>query len=211
MYFGNNLGLLEYDGANWRLIHLPNKSVVRSLTKDANGRIYVGGVGHLGYLDSDDRGNLTYVSLLPFMSEEQQNFACVWEAFATPAGIYFSTSGRLFLWKPREEKFKTWEAATAFHVSALAGDEYYIRQWEIGLMKVAGDSLALVPGGEQFAEERIYTMLPFPGKPGTVLVGTRTQGLFLFDGRTTIPPAYSSANRSDIPPKACRRTGRGWR
>jgi len=31
MYFANNNGVLEYDGTNWRLIQLPNKSSVTSL------------------------------------------------------------------------------------------------------------------------------------------------------------------------------------
>ncbi|RMD93577.1 MAG: hypothetical protein D6813_03900, partial [Calditrichaeota bacterium] len=31
MYFGNVYGVLEYDGVSWRLIPMPNQSVVRSL------------------------------------------------------------------------------------------------------------------------------------------------------------------------------------
>src|SRR5512136_2388165 len=50
-----------------------------------------------------------------------------------------------------------------------------------------GESLKLVPGGGRFADERIYIMLPFPempanGRKSRILVGTRSQGLFLFDG-----------------------------
>lgn len=65
---------------------------------------------------------------------------------------------------------------------------------------MAGDSLQLVSGGGQFANEQIFVMLPFPDDPSTPLgmtkpnaersrsmaaersrsiVGTRTQGLFL--------------------------------
>ena len=36
-YFGNNSGLLEYDGVSWRLIEMPNKSLVRSLAIDKDG------------------------------------------------------------------------------------------------------------------------------------------------------------------------------
>jgi len=48
MYFGNNLGLLEYDGSDWKLYPLPNNSTVRSLALGENGKIYAGGVGDLG-------------------------------------------------------------------------------------------------------------------------------------------------------------------
>src|SRR6185436_20993220 len=35
VYFGNESGVVEYDGAAWRLTQLPNHSVVRSLARDA--------------------------------------------------------------------------------------------------------------------------------------------------------------------------------
>ena len=43
MYFGNNEGLLEFDGTTWTLLQLPNHSAVRSLAIDALGQTYVGG------------------------------------------------------------------------------------------------------------------------------------------------------------------------
>jgi len=56
MYFGNTSGILEYDGVSWRLIQFPNRSVYRSLAKDAKNRIYAGGVGDFGYLVLDRIG-----------------------------------------------------------------------------------------------------------------------------------------------------------
>ena len=47
LYFGNESGVVEYDGASWRLTPLPNLSVVRSLAADAGGTIWVGGQGVL--------------------------------------------------------------------------------------------------------------------------------------------------------------------
>jgi hypothetical protein len=48
---------------------------------------------------------------------------------------------------------------------------------ETGLMKLIGDSLRLVPGGEKIANDGIYVMLPFDRD--RVLVGARTQGCFI--------------------------------
>ena len=45
MYFANGKGVLEFDGVNWRLIMLPNRGHVRSLTLGKDGTIYVGGNG----------------------------------------------------------------------------------------------------------------------------------------------------------------------
>lgn len=37
IYVGNNLGVLEFDGARWRLIRTPIGSVVRTLALDGRG------------------------------------------------------------------------------------------------------------------------------------------------------------------------------
>src|SRR5215218_6648533 len=49
MYFGNNTGLLEYDGVKWRTLTQSANSIVRSLGKDQNGRVYFGGYSNFGY------------------------------------------------------------------------------------------------------------------------------------------------------------------
>ena len=36
-----------------------------------------------------------------------------------------------------------------------------IRQWERGLLRMENDDLVLVPQGERWANERIYSMLPY--------------------------------------------------
>ena len=66
LYFGNVSGVLEYDGVNWRLIHIPN-DVVRCFAIDKDGKIYVGGINEVGYLKPDSIGSLNYVSLNKFI------------------------------------------------------------------------------------------------------------------------------------------------
>ncbi len=72
MYFGNGDGVLIYDGTTWELITLPNQSSVLALTLDKNGRMYVGAVGEIGYLEADSVGRLIYVSLLSFLKRRSE-------------------------------------------------------------------------------------------------------------------------------------------
>jgi signal transduction histidine kinase len=198
MYFGNNLGVLEYDGANWRLITLSNLSVARSLAKDANGRIYVGGVDECGYLEPDSEGELRYRSLRSHLPPEALPFPDVWQTHVTPEGVYFLTFQQIFRWSPENGEMRRWEATTAFHGSFWVNGSFYVRQWEVGLLKMEGDALKPIPGGEQFADERVYVALPFAEekvegrKPRMLIVG-RTRGMFLFDG-VTFEPFRSDAD-----------------
>jgi len=51
MYFGNNKGLLEFDGTIWDINKLPENKLVRSLMVDKNDRIYVGSFEEFGYFE----------------------------------------------------------------------------------------------------------------------------------------------------------------
>jgi serine phosphatase RsbU (regulator of sigma subunit)/ligand-binding sensor domain-containing protein len=178
MYFGNWNGVLEYDGVSWRLISTPNKSGVRSLAIEANGRIYVGAVGDLGYLAPDAVGDMQFVSLLDHVPPENREFNEVWYSYATSQGVYFRTDKILLRWA--DQRMQTWRPATSFSGLFVIHDRVYLQQWGIGLFEMAGDSLQLAPGGARFANERIYLMLPYAGQK--ILAGTRGQGLFLYDG-----------------------------
>ncbi len=173
MYFANSSGVLEYDGVTWRQIKI-NKEIARSLAQDTNGRIYVGSNNDFGYLAPDSMGQLQYRSLLEHIPPDQREFSNIWQIAATSHGIYFKTDKDLFRWQPAENPetlFTTnselpghidiLTAKTSFHVIFNVQNTLYIRQRGIGLMKLTGDSLQLVPGGEQFSDERVYVMLPF--------------------------------------------------
>jgi len=63
LYFGNNYGVLEYDGYNSNIIEIDNHTYVRALAVDKKGVVYVGAQADFGYLSADNKGRLKYVSL----------------------------------------------------------------------------------------------------------------------------------------------------
>ena len=61
LYFANQEGVLEYDGARWNLIR---KTYIQSLSVDTNNIVHVGIYdGTFGYLKPNEVGELEYVSL----------------------------------------------------------------------------------------------------------------------------------------------------
>ena len=183
IYIGNENGVLEYDGSNWELIQLPNKSVVRSLGIGNDGTIYVGGVQDFGYLAPDEQGRMQFVSFLPDLPVNDREFEDVWETEIADDGVYFTTNQKLFRWS--NKKMRIWRLQQRLHVSAVLDGIYHARLWEVGLTRMEDDTLKLVPGGEQFASERIYVMLPYD--QNKILIGTRSQGLYLYNGKTFSP------------------------
>lgn len=92
MLFGNNYGLLEYNGKDWGLIVQPsNKTVIRSLHKSKNGIIFLGAQSEFGFIKTNDAGQNQYVSLLPKVPVNFREFGDVWAILETTSGIYFHT------------------------------------------------------------------------------------------------------------------------
>jgi len=76
IYVANNYGLLEFDGAEWRLFPSPNGSDIRSV-KVIDNLIYTGCYMEFGYWEKDKYGGLIYTSLLEKLKiplEEDEQF-----------------------------------------------------------------------------------------------------------------------------------------
>lgn len=176
MYFGNTDGILEYDGNTWQLIRTPNNSVVRSLCIDSTGRIYTAASSDFGYLAPDSIGQLRFVSLLKYLDSKYKRFGDVWDVAVAPDGVYYKTQEKIFKWN--NKKIIVFDSVYAHRLYKI-GNSLFVRNNGIGLLKISGNSLHLVPGGKKFASIGIYDMLPFKNK---ILVTTNQNGLFLYDG-----------------------------
>ncbi|MBI4946699.1 MAG: SpoIIE family protein phosphatase [Bacteroidetes bacterium] len=182
MYFGNNDGVLEYDGVSWRTIKVSNETNIRSLAIDDKGKIYVGAEGEFGYLKPDSSGNMRYISMLPLLEKKDRGVSHVWSTQITKQGIFFQSDNKIFRWDGK--KMKVWNAEKSFHRIFKVYDHLFVRQREIGLMEIVGDDIVALKGGEEFSEEGIYAMIPFLKNPKDhssqdVLLCTRKKGLYI--------------------------------
>ncbi len=189
VYIGNVAdGVLAFDGAHWSNTPVPGRFPVRSLATAPDGRIYVGTVGDFGYLKADATGKLHYVSLLDLVPAAERDFADVWNTMVSRDGVYFATLSRIF--RLHAGKLTVIRPHHRFHISFLVDSSVYVIDTGIGLTRIVDDRPDLVPGGARFADERIYAMLPWRGpgaKPGEILIATRSDGWFLYDGHTFQP------------------------
>lgn len=177
MYFGNNRGVLQFDGVRWRLIPVSNNSVARSIAIDSSGTIYIGAVGEFGFLEPEANGFMVYHSLLNKLPAEEREFADVWKTYATPEGIYFQAFSKIIRFS--NGTIKIWKPETSFHLSYYVNGHYYVNEREKGLKEVKNDQLTAVRQGEIFSSQRIYSMLPYGN--GKALLASREKGLFIMN------------------------------
>jgi hypothetical protein len=93
-YFGNNNGLLYYDGATWKNKPLPENTTIRSVlaTKE---RIYIGTFEDFGYFEISDNTVGEYITLAkPFKSQiHNEEF---WRIVELNGIVYFQSFGTIF-------------------------------------------------------------------------------------------------------------------
>jgi signal transduction histidine kinase/CheY-like chemotaxis protein/ligand-binding sensor domain-containing protein len=182
MYFANGDGVLQYDGVNWNLIEVEDGT--RCLTKDEEGTIYAGGNGEIGYLKPDTTGKLEFISLMDKVPEEHKVFSDVWEVDFFEGRVIFRTEFKLYCWDGKTMKVIISE--DAYHVGSIVNGVYYLRIWGRGLCVLTkDDTFELVPGGERFADKRIYSILPYDDS--NILIGTRNEGFYLYDNKNFKP------------------------
>lgn len=185
IYVANNDGVLEYDGASWRLIPTLTNAFVRSLAVDSTGTIYVGAKGDFGYLKPDSVGTRRYVSLYEEIPVDHQAFEDVWGTHITSDGVYFQANKRLFRWDGSQ--IQVWTTEKSFHTSFAVRDQFYVRDTGRGLLRLEDDSLRVVPGGAFFENRQVHLMLP--RSDGSILIGEDNEGFYIYDGadRTVEP------------------------
>ena len=99
MYFANNLGVLQYDGINWELIEMPNKSVVRSLLCLNGDSIMAGAYSEFGIIYPNKFGELVYDSWINKIPLEYRSFAEIWRIYKVNNRIIIQSFSHVFIFE----------------------------------------------------------------------------------------------------------------
>lgn len=184
MYFGNLNGVLEFDGNSWRKIDVPRSQIVRSFTMADDSTIYLSVDTELGYLEPDSIGQMKFKSLLDAFGDQYNQSDEIWDVATNSNGVFFKTKDKIYRWY--NNKLKTWDSVFAFRLYRIE-DQIYSRNQDVGLMKIEGDSIKLIPGGDFFASIGVFDMLPLknenPNQKDKILITTNYEGVFIYDGK----------------------------
>ncbi|MBD8525379.1 hybrid sensor histidine kinase/response regulator [Pseudomarimonas arenosa] len=190
IYVGNTDGVLEFDGQRWRLIKTERGTVVRSMAVDADGRVWVGAVGDIGYLAPDAKGSMQFVSVLDRVPSHGREFTDVWQTIATPEGVYFRSTASLI--RLRGDEVDAWTPETRFGLAFFHDGRLLMRVPNQGLQELVDGEFRSIAGGERFGNEFIEFALPWTetdavSSSTTSLIAVDALGLFLLDAQGLRP------------------------
>jgi DNA-binding CsgD family transcriptional regulator len=190
IYIGNNDGILEFDGTNWKTYPVPNSSVVRSVLAIGD-TIYAGAFEEIGFLAPDMNGKLAYTSLKSLVPKEFSNFDEIWNIYKYQNKIVFQSFNFIFILS--EGKLKVIKPMSKFSMLHFVNEQFYIVDVQNGLMLLENDSLQLVSKNPIFFRNEIRCILPLDNND--LLIGTSNEGIFLFNTeKKSIAPWLADVN-----------------
>ena len=120
VFVANNLGVLSYDGQEWKTHDFKTGKKKRSLAFDPDqNRLYMGSQGEFGYYHDD----WTYTSLVSLLPEAQQNFTEVWDVYLVGSQVYFCTFEGIYQYDG--QKIQVISPASSFEKSFLVNDQIF--------------------------------------------------------------------------------------
>ena len=179
MYFGNNSGLLEFDGSAWRLYELPTKGIVRAIYISEDGRIYGGSYEEFGYFVRTPYDTLEYHSLKNKVKDFAFHNDEIWDIACVQGEIVFQSFGSLFFYNGNSVEGIRMKnlPLNLFQV----GNTFYSQRINGGLYVFAGREMKELIPRKAFGDSDVLAGLPYDD---AVLMFTRNQGGFLYrDGR----------------------------
>ncbi len=181
-YNANYEYIFQYAGNEWHKIFIDKNKVIRSLSANSKGLIFVGADGDFGFLKPDSLGQTEYVSLLSYLDSADRDFSDVWNTVVDDSIVFFVSREAVFRFHYRDTNinrdYKVWKAESAPYIFAYdVNKTFYFYHYGKGILKYENDSLVQVAGADELKKYFIWQMFPY--KNGKVLLAT-SKGLFIY-------------------------------
>lgn len=154
IYIGNNNGLLEYNGADWKIYPSSNNSIIRSV-KVIDEKIFTGCYMDFGYWKKDNYGNLTYTSFVKKLPKPLLNDESFWNIVQFEDYVFFQSLKRIYIYNSSDESFKIIEAPSKRAVLFKVGNTIYFQKSNEGIFKIENGAGLLVSDEKVVKEQEI--------------------------------------------------------
>jgi hypothetical protein len=203
IYLANeDMGIIRYNGNSWKTIKVRNNALIRALGKDKLGTVYAGGKYEFGYLEPDNFGRMTYISLSQRFDQPENTDSkvstgtakadssgqkiAIGEIFSlvvNESKVYFLSSGGLFEYNiPADSlvyvNLKDKNIINPFKIF-LIGGKIIIGDNSSGLYEYKDRKIEMLPGGGFF--NQMSCMIIFPYDDNRAVVATYDHGVFLYN------------------------------
>ena len=200
IYSANSDGLLEHDGASWKLYPLPDGQIVRTVLYDEQStepvggkvlnrttrpeqRIYVGGFSEFGYWKKEADGQLKYYSLSKKAGFASLRTEEIWHILKTPKYIYFQSFSNIYRYDGKN--LKEIKGSGNIMFMRFVQNRVLVPTIGRGIYELKGERFQLLSGTEILSPATVSSILP--SSNGGILITTTKHGLFIWQNGVLTP------------------------
>lgn len=180
LYFANNEGLLEFNGANWTIYPSPNETILRSV-KYIDGKIYTGCYMEFGYWQRQNNGILKYFSLSSSIKKKLLDDEQIWNIIDYDQWVVFQSLNQIFLYDTKTQKFKIISAKSNINRAFKANNSIYYQTYGEGLFEIENGSGKLISNDPVVMRNKIVNIF---SKENGLLLQTQFNGFFTIKDNT---------------------------
>ena len=180
MYFGNNQGVLEFDGSLWQIHQIPGNQIVRSILISKDNKIYVGSFEQFGYFERNNSGQLIYRSLSEKLKKYKMQNDEIWSILDFNGTIIFQSFTSYFTYK--NGVVKGYRCPFTFLFFNISNHQIYTHtdQYGFSLFDLKSNTFKSIFNGA--LKKPVASVLPLDSSRS--LLVTNSDGLFVYDGKT---------------------------
>jgi len=189
LYVANNLGLLEFNGAEWDLYKTPNSTIIRSV-KVFKNKIFTGFYMDFGFWLKDDYGKLNYTSIIqkykiPVLEDEQ-----FWNIIQLDEWVVFQSLQRIYFFNLKTKEYKI--ISSKFKITKMFSvkKSIYFHKLGKGLFKIDNGKAVLVSDNKLFKDSNIINI---HSKKNKLLLLTNNEGFIELENENL--KFWSEANK----------------
>ena len=174
IYVANNSGLLEFNGAKWKLYPSPNNTIIRSVNV-IDEKIYTGSYMEFGVWQKNAVGILKYTSLSKTLKEPliEEEF---WNILNFENYILFQSLYRIYIYNISNKSFKIINSKTNLPKVFKVDKSIYFQIMNEGLYEIENGKPVLISDNIIFKESILVNM--FLNEENKLLFQTQNKGFF---------------------------------
>ncbi len=179
IYVANNKGLLEYNGAEWRLYSTPNETIMRSVTV-IDDKIFTGFYMDFGYWIKDEKGTLQYNSIaiknnIPLLEDEQ-----FWNIIESDGWVLFQSLNRIYLYNLKDNTYKIIESNAQITKIIKVNNTIYFQKFKKGIYTIENGVAKLISESEELINSKLVNVYI---KDNKTLFLTQHNGFYFIDDK----------------------------
>lgn len=176
IYVANSGGLLEFNGAKWKVYPSPNNTVIRAVNV-INDKIYIGCFEEFGYWEKDTVGKLQYQSLVKKLDNKSIEDENIWNILSYQEWIIFQSQERIYFYNTVSENFKVINSDNIITQIFNINNAIYYHVINEGLYKIEQGSSKILSNSSILKNDRVVNIFTVNNQ---LLIQTHKSGFYLF-------------------------------